>query len=131
MINIECDGNGEVVVDPYCATGSGAKTALALMRRLRQPSWKLRAALVVAFRTISDAILVEPSGIGEPIQLVKYYRSGDECIIENVDPTGMKEIRHTAGLWGQLELEALQSAFAGKPKAVASDIPRPRITSSQ
>lgn len=116
LIVIECDMQGEVVEAKHCATGSGQKTGQALLRRLRDQDWDLRTAEVVAYRTMNDAIHVEPGGIGPPIKLARYYLTDGKPRIELIQGTDYDGIRDTAMAWTKLEQEVLQSL--GKPKTV-------------
>jgi hypothetical protein len=133
LINIESNVAGEVVEACHCATGSGQKTGQALLRRLRHQQWDVRTALVVAYRTLNDAIHVEPAGIGPPIQLAKYYsvtqNHRTEMRIEKieVDSAEYKEIADAARAWMGLEEEALESlkARATAPPRAADPIPEP------
>jgi hypothetical protein len=85
---------------------------------------------VIAYRTLNDAIHIEPSGIGPPIYLARYYMSGQQHKIEKiqVESPEYKQIEDTARAWTILEQEALESLKAGKLNAgqqAAQEIPKP------
>lgn len=130
LLNIEANCAGEVVECRHFATGSAAKTGQALLRRLRNQEWDVRTGLVIAYRTLNDAIHIEPSGIGPPIYLARYYMSGQQNKIEKiqVESPEYKQIEDTARAWTILEQEALESLKAGKLNAgqqAAQEIPKP------
>lgn len=131
LLNIESNCAGEVVECRHFATGSAAKTGQALLRRLRNQEWDVRTALVVAYRTLNDAIHIEPFGIGPPIYLARYYMNGQQQKIEKieVDSPEYQQIADTARAWTLLEQDALENLKAGKlnggQQAVAVEIPKP------
>jgi len=108
LFNIEADGKGEVVEAVHCAIGSGQKTRQALLRRLRNQDWTLRVAEVVAYRTMNDAIHVEPSGIGEPIRLARLYLKDKKPAIERIENDELSAIRDAARAWTETEAEVLK-----------------------
>jgi len=109
LVNIEADCAGEVVEACHCATGSGQKTGQALLRRLRNQIWDVKTALVVAYRTMNDAIHVEPMGIGPPIRLARCYLKNANTIVEKIDNDSaeFKAIADTARIWTEMEQETL------------------------
>jgi len=131
LLNIESNCAGEVVECRHFATGSAAKTGQALLRRLRNQEWDVRTGLVVAYRTLNDAIHIEPFGIGPPIYLARYYMNGQQQKIEKIEVGSpeYQQIADTARAWTILEHDALQSLKAGNidkaNEKTVSDIPKP------
>jgi 20S proteasome alpha/beta subunit len=128
LLNIESNCAGEVVEAHHCATGSGQKTGQALLRRLRNQEWDVKTGLVVAYRTMNDAIHVEPQGIGPPIRLARYtLGKGNPCVekISN-DSAEYKAIEDSARAWTALEQETLEKLKAGtSDQAAPATIPSP------
>jgi hypothetical protein len=132
LLNIEANCAGEVVVDSkHFATGSAQKTGQALLGRLRNQKWDVATALVVAYRTMNDAIHVEPGGIGPPIRLARYFVKDGQPKIEKieVDSPEYNGIRDTARIWTDLERDDLENLKAEKDNTEAgappADIPKP------
>lgn len=121
LINIEMDMDGEVVEGAHCATGSGAKTAQALLCRLRNQGWDVRTALAIAYRTMNDAIHIEPAGIGKPIQLAKVFLKDKTPVFKKIKETDVeyKDVTNTAHAWTVLEQEVLDDLLAGKDRSKA------------
>lgn len=124
LINIECNCDGDVVEAALFCTGSGAKTGQALLRRLRTHTWDVRTATVVAYRTLNDAIHVEPSGIGEPIHIAKIFKEGGKIVARFCTEAEMSLARDTARIWTETEQEALQNLLTPK-QAEAPTVPVP------
>jgi 20S proteasome alpha/beta subunit len=131
LINIEGNCAGEVVEAKHCATGSGQKTGQALLRRLRNQDWNVKTGLVVAYRTLNDAIHVEPGGIGPPIRLARYFMSGQKEKLEMIDNEApeFREIQDTVRLWTEIEQEGLDKLKAGPTAGgqtqAPQDLPKP------
>lgn len=129
LLNIESNMAGEVVESRHCATGSGQKTGQALLRRLRNQEWNVQTGLVVAYRTMNDAIYVEPSGIGPPICLARYYLKDAKHEVTKMEKIEVesgeyKQIADTARAWTELEQEALDALKAGRVSG-APEVPKP------
>lgn len=126
LINIEGNCAGEVVEAKHCATGSGQKTGQALLRRLRNQDWNVKTGLVVAYRTLNDAIHVEPGGIGPPIRLARYYLNGQKEKLEMIenDTPEFREIQDTVTIWTGIEQEGLDKLKAGNAPAGQTQAPQ-------
>jgi len=117
LITMDYTGASQVVDSRHCSLGGAAKTGQVLLRRLRDRDWDVRTGLVVAYRTMSDAINVEPAAscIGPPISLARYTVKGPE-IFDN-ESVEYRNVVAAAEAWGELENEALaRKTFAAKRK---------------
>jgi hypothetical protein len=107
LLNIEGNMDGDVVEPNHFCTGSGTKTGQALLGRLGDPEWDLRSGAIVAYRTMHDAIEVEPFGIGHPIRLARYCIKDGSPQLERIEGSDFATIRDTAGTWKKSEQEQL------------------------
>lgn len=123
IINIECNMAGEVVEAEHISTGSGSKTGQALLGRLRNKKWDLQVGEVVAYRTMNDAIHVEPSGIGPPITMARYTIDAKQNPkIESIEGDDLDRIRDAAEAWTKAEREALTNLTATPVPAPANGL---------